>query len=86
MPDCRGCAQEAPALLEENTRAVRLMLACETQWRAGFGGAYGLDYNAAFTVAGLLGLTIDADLFRGLRALEHEQLKIWNEKAPDNEN
>ncbi len=64
-----------------NAPAARLMLACETQWRAGFGGAYGLDYPAAFRVAEILKIPVDAAVFRGLRALEREQLAIWQEDA-----
>lgn len=60
---------------------MRIMLACETQWRAGFGGAYGLDYPAVFQVAGVLGIPIDAAVFRGLRALEYSQLAIWQAEA-----
>ena len=56
---------------------VRLMLACETQWRAGFGGVYGLDYNAVFAVAAALQISIDASALRGLQALEREQLRVW---------
>lgn len=80
-PACRECEQREPPLLADNVPAVRLMLACETQWRAGFGGAYGLDYPAVFQVAAALKIPVDAAVFRGLRALEHEQLAIWQEEA-----
>lgn len=78
---CRGCGQEAPQILAVNVPIARLMLACETQWRVGFGGAYGLDYNAVFAVAGALHIPLDATVLRGLQALEREQLRVWTKDA-----
>lgn len=69
--------------MTDNVPAARLMLACETQWRVGFGGAYGLDYPAVFQVAAALKIPVDAAVFRGLRALEHEQLALWQKDDKD---
>jgi hypothetical protein len=61
------------------------MLVCQTQWRTGFAGATGLDYNALFSVAGALGITVDAAILRGIGILESMTLQYWaKEKANEN--
>jgi hypothetical protein len=53
------------------------MLHCQTQWRVGFAGATGLDYNAVFSVAGALGIEMDAAMLRGIGTLEAVTLEAW---------
>lgn len=53
------------------------MLSCQTQWRMGFGGATGLDYNALFQVAGALETTVDARVLRKIGILEGMMLEHW---------
>ena len=59
------------------------MLACQTQWRVGFSGATGLDYNAMFSVAGALGIKVDARILRGISVLENTALSQWNKESKD---
>ena len=63
--------------METNLPAARLWLACQTQWRTGFAGATGLDYNAMFQVAGALEINIDAVMLRKVGALEAITLEYW---------
>lgn len=62
------------------------MQACHTQWRTGFGGATGLDYNAVFAVAGALGITMDAQTLRGIACLEGCTLDMWQAQQGKNNN
>jgi hypothetical protein len=57
------------------------MLACQTQWRVGFAGATGLDYNALFSVAGALGIQVDAVVLRGIGFLECLTLEKWRKDS-----
>jgi len=49
----------------------------QTQWRTGFAGATGLDYNTLFRVAGAMKIRIDADALRKISELESMMLEIW---------
>jgi hypothetical protein len=68
-------------LLQGNEAVIRLMLACQTQWRIGFAGASGLDYNAVFSVAGALGVKMDAAVLRGIGFLESLTLEKWRKET-----
>jgi len=58
------------------TRAtLKLWAACATQWRTGFAGVVGLDYNALFSVAGALNITINEQILDGIMLLEQEVLE-----------
>ena len=59
----------------ENWPILRLFDAMRTQWRVGFGGAYGLDYNALPVVMDLQNVTDREWAFEGLRVMEYEALK-----------
>lgn len=50
-----------------------------TQWRVGFGGATGLDYNVIPTVASYLGIETEdmPYIFRDIRTMEAGVLKDW---------
>ena len=61
--------------------AVRLWLSVQTQWRTGFAGATGLDYNALFQVARAIKIRIDADTLRKIRDLESMMLTIWADES-----
>ncbi len=67
---------------EPNWTALLLFLACETQWAivAGMGGVsyIGLNYQAVDIVMKHRGF--DAEAFRGLQIMEHEALRILNER------
>ena len=68
--------------MEENLDAWELALACQTQLRTSFGGLVGLDYNAVFHVADVLGIEVTPGTLRKLRALERELLKRGNDGDP----
>lgn len=56
--------------MKENQNAAELFLVCQSQWRVGFGGAYGLDYAVLDKVSVWLGFEMDRDLFLKIRLLE----------------
>lgn len=49
---------------------IRLFDALRTQWRVGYGGAYGLDYTPIPAVMDLLGIDDRKYAFEGLRVME----------------
>ncbi|WP_290128151.1 DUF1799 domain-containing protein [Pseudomonas simiae] len=53
-----------------------------TQWRAGAGGAIGLDYSSIRDVAGFLGIKKKklAEIFPDLQVLEGEALRVMAEE------
>ena len=63
--------------------AVRLFVACSTQWRrAGLQGApVGLDYAALIAVAPALGVAVDAEVLDDIRILEGEALDAMSEEV-----
>jgi hypothetical protein len=54
----------------ENMPVIRLFDAMRTQWRVGYGGAYGLDYNPLQSVMDWLGIEDRPYAFEGLRVME----------------
>ena len=63
--------------------AIRLWLSVQTQWRTGFSGATGLDYNALFHVSRAIKIKIDADVLRKIRELEAMMLELWSKKRKE---
>lgn len=65
----------------ENHQAVTLFCRVGTQWRAGMGGATGLDYNVVLSLIDRLGLdAVEADeLFEDVRHLESVALEVMQE-------
>ncbi|MCB1833929.1 MAG: DUF1799 domain-containing protein [Geminicoccaceae bacterium] len=63
--------------------AVRVFLACATQWRrAGWTGLpAGLDYQALHAAAGMLGIAVSPDIFFDIRCLEAGALRAFAEEA-----
>ena len=59
----------------ENLPVLRLFDAMRTQWRVGFGGAYGMDYNTLPVVMDMLSIDDRQWAFEGLRVMEDEALK-----------
>ncbi len=57
------------------------MAACRTQWRMGFGGATGLDYNAVFLVAGARGIEMDGPMLDKICLMEDMMLERWGKEA-----
>ena len=62
--------------MEENWAAVRLFVACATQWRfAGMNGVRtGLDYAGVEAAARMAGIEVTGDLFDRLRIMERTAL------------
>jgi hypothetical protein len=60
----------------ENVQTINALVAVGTQWRVGFGGAYGLDYTALPTTLELLGVDKSEwrSIFDGLRICEDAAL------------
>lgn len=56
----------------------------QTQWRMGFGGATGLDYQALDTVARVQGIRLDRLMLEKIQALEGAQLNRWAEQRKAN--
>lgn len=67
----------------DNWQAVQLLNRMSTQWRLGFGGAVGLDYNVLYRMMDRLGLVpeefdqIEADI----QVMEMTVLEIQQESA-----
>jgi hypothetical protein len=59
----------------ENWPVLRLFDAMRTQWRVGFSGAYGMDYNTLPVVMDMLSIDDKQWAFEGLRVMEDEALK-----------
>ena len=59
----------------ENWPVLRLFDAMRTQWRVGFRGAYGMDYNTLPVVMEMLSIDDRQWAFEGLRVMEDEALK-----------
>lgn len=69
-------------MLPENTEAVQVFLAAQTQWRyAGTGGRTGLDYAALRTVMDLHQITEPRAVFEQVQVLERALLQVDREKA-----
>ncbi len=62
--------------------SINVFSALQTQWRAGMGGATGLDYGVIPAVLRLMGLprTDWPQIFADLRTLEDEALVIFREQ------
>ncbi|MGR2664271.1 DUF1799 domain-containing protein [Chromobacterium haemolyticum] len=67
----------------DNWQAVILFTRLRTQWRVGFGGAVGLDYNVLYRMIGRLKLDdIEAEeLEEDVQVMELEALRVMAEAA-----
>lgn len=67
----------------ECLESVDLFMALRTQWHfGGLGGrAPGLDYPALIAAMDMMGVKDRAQTFRDIRAMEHEALKVWQERS-----
>lgn len=76
-PPCSACPR--PELYQANLPAFNLFMACWTQFRHGFNGPTGLDYNTIKIAAQAMNITLDDDVFTKVRVLENEFLKVCDE-------
>lgn len=73
---------EAFEIWPENEESIALFSSLSTQWRIGFSGPTGLDYNVLFTRMALLNIGADSQerLFQDIRVIESEALQILNKR------
>lgn len=66
----------------DNLTAANVFISITTQWRTGFGGATGLDYNVLPPVFRLLGVPRAqwADTFECVRVMEAEAMRVMAEQ------
>lgn len=66
----------------DNLETVNVFIAMGTQWRAGMGGATGLDYSALPAVMDFVGVAKKARsaVFDGLRTMEEAALECMHKK------
>lgn len=60
--------------MQANAEAWKLWSHITTQWRVGFSGITGLDYNALYLVAGTLGITMTETMLGKIQAIERAEL------------
>lgn len=67
--------------MKENRGAAELFMACQSQWRVGFGCVLGLDYGVLKHAAEWLDVCLDKKCFEKIRVLERISLeKLYREK------
>ena len=73
---------EAFEIWPENEESIALFSSLSTQWRMGFSGPIGLDYNVLFMRLDRMKLSDEKheQLFHEVRVIESEALKIINTK------
>jgi 1-aminocyclopropane-1-carboxylate deaminase/D-cysteine desulfhydrase-like pyridoxal-dependent ACC family enzyme len=64
----------------ENRAIFELLTLTSTQWRAAFGGIYGLDYNAVRMVAKDMGIITDSVFWTKVKAYENIMLEKVKER------
>jgi hypothetical protein len=79
MDEASGSAVE---IWPDNAQAVNVFIAMSTQWRSGFAGPTGLDYNALPVVMRLAGVPAGerSEVFDALRVLEDAALETMRAK------
>ncbi|OVE49453.1 DUF1799 domain-containing protein [Chromobacterium violaceum] len=67
----------------DNWQAVQLLNRMSTQWRVGFGGAVGLDYNVLYRMMDRLKLggIEEEELEKDIQVMELEALQVMAEAA-----
>lgn len=62
----------------DNWPAAQVMAAMQTQWRVGFSGPIGLDYNALPIVEDRIGIAEDmrGEVFSDVQAMEAEAMRL----------
>jgi hypothetical protein len=60
--------------------SFRLFQSLSTQWRTGFGGATGLDYNVLPWMMRVHGIVDEATVFDDIRIMERIALKILHKR------
>jgi hypothetical protein len=60
-------------------------LTCDSQLRAGFGGAYALDWKVVMMVARDMGIKRTRFFYRALKTFEGSMIEAMNKKQPQTE-
>jgi hypothetical protein len=71
-----------PGLLPDNERLFELLTTCDSQLRAGFGGAYALDWGVVTRMADEMGIETDREFYQLLKAFESTMLGAIRKKQP----
>ena len=71
--------------LRADERLFDCFTLCDTQLRAGFGGAYALDWNVVREVARAMGIARDRAFYVLLRAFEETMIPLTRKKAAEPE-
>jgi len=64
--------------LPSNADAVRLFLACDTQWRTSFSGVTGLDYNVLFSLFSLYSIEDKRSVLDDIKVMESRALQLFH--------
>ena len=67
--------------LRADERLFDCFTLCDTQLRAGFGGAYALDWNVVTEVARAMGIETDRTFYVLLKAFEETMIPLTHKKA-----
>ena len=65
----------------DNWETVMLFLRVQTQWRHGFNGPTGLDYQGVEAAMRMARVARTVELFEGLQVMEFAALKAFQERA-----
>jgi hypothetical protein len=81
-PDDFAANDQPLAIWPDNLPSLTVFASLATQWRAGFSGPTGLDYNVMPTVFRLHGIERSRwpEMFDDIRAMETEALKTMSKK------
>lgn len=71
-PACEACPR--PVLYQINIEAFELFQACLTQFRYSMNGPTGLDYSAVKSVAEILDVELNKEMFSKILLMENEYL------------
>ena len=76
---------ESLEIWPENEESIALFSSLSTQWRMGFSGPTGLDYNVLFSRLAMLNVDEQTHerLFQDVRVIESEALALLNTKDAD---
>lgn len=65
----------------DNWETVMLFVRVQTQWRHGFNGPTGLDYQGVEAAMRMAGVAQNVELFDGLQIMEFEAIKAFQERS-----
>ena len=78
--DSEDCSNRPPEISYELNILLDCFIICDTQLKAGMGGAYALDFSIITKVAETFGIETDKTFYKLLKAFEGTLLKNVNKK------